>query len=112
GTGSDFTFLGYLGRVNYTWKDRYIFTGTARLDGSSRFSEEKRYANYFILEGTKKTDFPLTYAIYNSNGIKVLTGKTTNNRIEFNGKLNNGLYILELYTDTETIRKKIQIQKN
>lgn len=43
GTGSDFTFLGYLGRVNYTWKDRYIFTGTARLDGSSRFSEEKRY---------------------------------------------------------------------
>jgi hypothetical protein len=67
--------------------------------------------NFIILEGTKINDFPLTYAIYNSNGIKVLTGKTTNNRIEFNGKLNNGLYILELYTDTETIRKKIQIVK-
>jgi len=67
--------------------------------------------NFIILEGTIKNDFPLTYTIYNSNGIKALTGKTTNNRIEFNGKLNNGLYILELYTDTETIRKKIQILK-
>lgn len=67
--------------------------------------------NYIILQGLDKYDFPLTYTIYNSNGIKVLLGETTNNRIEFNGKLNNGLYILELYTDTETIRKKIQILK-
>lgn len=43
GTGSDFSFLGYLSRVNYTFKDRYIFTATARYDGSSRFSDENRY---------------------------------------------------------------------
>lgn len=43
GSGSDFTFLGYLSRVNYTFKDRYIFSATARIDGSSRFSSEKQY---------------------------------------------------------------------
>jgi len=43
GSGTSFAFLGYLTRVNYTFRDRYILTGTARLDGSSRFSEENRY---------------------------------------------------------------------
>jgi TonB-linked SusC/RagA family outer membrane protein len=30
-------FLSFFGRANYTYKDRYILTGTARSDGSSRF---------------------------------------------------------------------------
>ena len=33
----------YFGRLNYTLLDRYIFTGTVRYDGSSRFSEDNRW---------------------------------------------------------------------
>ncbi|WP_229239672.1 SusC/RagA family TonB-linked outer membrane protein [Echinicola soli] len=38
--------LSYLGRVNYTLKDKYLFTGTLRIDGSSRFGENNKYG-YF-----------------------------------------------------------------
>ena len=38
--------LSYLGRVNYTLKNKYLFTGTLRIDGSSRFGENNKYG-YF-----------------------------------------------------------------
>ena len=33
----------YLGRLNYTLADKYLFTATARRDGSSRFGEDHRW---------------------------------------------------------------------
>lgn len=38
--------LSYLSRVNYTFNNKYIFTGSVRADGSSKFSEENRFS-YF-----------------------------------------------------------------
>jgi TonB-linked SusC/RagA family outer membrane protein len=38
--------LSYLTRVNYTFNDKYIFTGTYRIDGSSKFSKENRYSAF------------------------------------------------------------------
>jgi TonB-linked SusC/RagA family outer membrane protein len=35
--------LSFLGRVNYTLKNRYIFTGSFRVDGSSKFSDENKF---------------------------------------------------------------------
>lgn len=40
---SQWSFLSYFGRVNYTLKDKYVFQGTARIDGSSRFGRNNRY---------------------------------------------------------------------
>ena len=40
---SQWSFLSYFGRVNYTLKDKFIFQGTARVDGSSRFGRNNRY---------------------------------------------------------------------
>ncbi|SFZ93584.1 TonB-linked outer membrane protein, SusC/RagA family [Flaviramulus basaltis] len=40
------SIISFLGRVNYTFKNRYLFTGTFRSDGSSKFSEGNRFA-YF-----------------------------------------------------------------
>jgi len=34
----------YLGRLNYIYKDRYLFTFTARADGSSKFGANNRWA--------------------------------------------------------------------
>lgn len=38
------TLIGYFGRVNYSYKDRYLFTASIRDDGSSRFAPENRQA--------------------------------------------------------------------
>ncbi|HYH56800.1 MAG TPA: SusC/RagA family TonB-linked outer membrane protein, partial [Anseongella sp.] len=38
--------LSYLGRINYTFDDKYLFTASFRSDGSSRFSEGNKWG-YF-----------------------------------------------------------------
>lgn len=46
-TGStEWTLISWLGRANYTLKDRYLFTITGRVDGSSRFGEGNKYATF------------------------------------------------------------------
>ncbi len=38
--------LSYYGRLNYTFKNKYLLTATVRTDGSSRFSESNRFATF------------------------------------------------------------------
>ncbi len=44
--GSNFSMISYLARANYTYNDRYLFTATFRRDGSSKFTESNRFANF------------------------------------------------------------------
>lgn len=46
GGGDAWARNSYLGRVNYSYDDKYLFTGTVRRDGSSRISEKNRWG-YF-----------------------------------------------------------------
>jgi len=46
GTESENTMISYLGRVIYSYDNRYIITGTFRRDGSSRFSSSNRWGNF------------------------------------------------------------------
>ncbi len=39
----EFIFISYFGRVNYSYKDKYILQGTLRTDGSSRFGENNKF---------------------------------------------------------------------
>lgn len=41
-----YSMISYLARANYTFDDRYIFTATFRRDGSSKFTEGNRYAQF------------------------------------------------------------------
>ncbi len=41
---SESSVVSYLGRVNYNVKEKYLFTVTGRVDGSSRFGANNRYA--------------------------------------------------------------------
>lgn len=43
---SQWSLVSFLGRINYTIKDKYLFTLTGRSDGSSKFSEGNKYG-YF-----------------------------------------------------------------
>lgn len=40
---SEYTLLSFFGRVNYSFKDRYLIEGNVRADGSSRFADGKRW---------------------------------------------------------------------
>lgn len=40
---SSWSMLSYLGRVNYSIKDKYLFTLTGRVDGSSKFAKGNQY---------------------------------------------------------------------
>jgi TonB-dependent starch-binding outer membrane protein SusC len=45
-TGSEYSFLSYFARTNYTLRDRYLVSASFRVDGSSRFGRDNRYG-YF-----------------------------------------------------------------
>ena len=38
--------ISFLGRVNYSYKDRYLVTASFRRDGSSRFADRNRWGNF------------------------------------------------------------------
>lgn len=42
----EYTILSLLGRVNYSFNDKYLITGTLRRDGSSRFGENNRWGTF------------------------------------------------------------------
>lgn len=42
-TKSEYYLVSFYGRLNYSYKDRYLFTATLRNDGSSRFSKENHW---------------------------------------------------------------------
>jgi TonB-linked SusC/RagA family outer membrane protein len=46
GDSSSYKLQSYFARVNYSYKDKYILTGTIRRDGSSKFGVNNRYANF------------------------------------------------------------------
>jgi TonB-dependent starch-binding outer membrane protein SusC len=60
-------FLSYFGRVNYSYKDRLYVTGSARVDGSSRFGRNYRYG-FFPSAGvgyviSEESFFPTTNSV-------------------------------------------------
>ncbi len=40
------TLISYLGRLNYTYDSRYLFTASLRRDGSSKFGPNNKYGNF------------------------------------------------------------------
>lgn len=47
GSKGDNAQESFLGRVNFVYDDRYLFTVTARADGSSKFAPENRWVNTY-----------------------------------------------------------------
>lgn len=43
---SEWSLLAYIGRVNYSFKDRYLLSASFRREGSSRFGENNKYGNF------------------------------------------------------------------
>jgi TonB-linked SusC/RagA family outer membrane protein len=46
GFANESALISYLGRLVYSYNDRYVLTGTFRSDGSSRFGPQYKYGNF------------------------------------------------------------------
>ena len=42
----DIVYVGFFGRTNFTYKDKYLLTLSYRRDGTSRFSDSNRWGNF------------------------------------------------------------------
>jgi TonB-linked SusC/RagA family outer membrane protein len=70
----EWRLLSYLGRANYSFKDRYMVTTSLRVDGSSRFSESNRFAWFpSFSAGWKISEEPF-YSIPIINFMKIRGG--------------------------------------
>jgi len=80
----DWSLLSGLGRVNYSFRDRYLLTASFRADGSSRFGEENRWG-YFpsVSGGWRITEEPFMDEIEFVNDLKVRAswGQVGNDKI-------------------------------
>lgn len=43
---SNWSMISYMARLNYNYQEKYLFTGTIRRDGSSRFGVDNRWGNF------------------------------------------------------------------
>ncbi|WP_205501568.1 SusC/RagA family TonB-linked outer membrane protein [Rufibacter psychrotolerans] len=85
GTEDAHVLSSYLGRVNYSFDDRYLLTATMRRDGSSRFSPVNRYGYFPSLAlGWKLTNeafFTVPKTIVSDLKLRASWGKLGNENI-------------------------------
>ncbi len=81
---SKWVLLSYLGRINYILNDKYLFTATARYDGSSKFGKNNKYG--FFPSGAvawrlSEEDFIKNMNLFDQLKLRVGYGLTGNERI-------------------------------
>ncbi|MCD8042178.1 MAG: TonB-dependent receptor [Tannerellaceae bacterium] len=47
----EYALVSYFGRINYSWKDRYLLEANVRYDGSSRFHKDNRWGFFPSVSG-------------------------------------------------------------
>ena len=83
----EWSLLSYIGRLSYSFKDKYLFQANVRRDGSSRFSENNRWAVF--------PSFSLGWRLSEENFMQQLSGISNLKLRGSWGKLGNdqiGLY--------------------
>lgn len=84
GGGDAWTRNSYLGRLNYSYNDKYLFTGTVRRDGSSRISKDNRWG-YFPSMGLgwviSNEEFLKNVSFLESLKLRASWGRVGNDRI-------------------------------
>lgn len=52
GVSAFYRLQGYLGRINYAYKDKYLLTASGRIDQDSRFGPNYRTGNFYSIAGS------------------------------------------------------------
>jgi TonB-linked SusC/RagA family outer membrane protein len=83
-SNSDNSNIGYIGRINYDYDDKYIVAVSARRDGSGIFAEKFWFANFYSAAvgwNIAKESF-MENSIFSTLKLRASTGTTGNDRIE------------------------------
>jgi len=95
GSISEWSTLGFFGRVNYDYKGRYLFEFSARGDGSSRFAKANRWG--FFPSGS------VGWRMSEENWWKPVERVWSNNKIRFSAGALGNQSIDDYYTYIETM---------
>ncbi len=73
----------FFGRLNYTYADKYLFTGTFRADGSSKFGENNKYGYFpsFALGWNISNEDFMGNSVFNNLKLRASWGQTGNQEI-------------------------------
>lgn len=87
---SEWSMISYIGRINYSYNDKYLFTGTIRRDGCSRFGVNNRWG-YFpsasIAWKISEENFLKNLDWLTSMKLRASFGVTGNNQIDNYGSI-------------------------
>jgi TonB-dependent starch-binding outer membrane protein SusC len=81
---SRFSFNSFFGRINYSLKDKYLFTVTGRDDGNSRFGENHKYAFFpsaALAWRVSQEDFLMNSRVISNLKLRTSYGLTGNSEI-------------------------------
>jgi len=81
---NEWSMISYLGRLNYSYKDKYLFTTTFRSDGSSRFGKNKRFAFFPSMAAAwriSEEKFMKDNQLIDNLKLRLSYGKSGNNNI-------------------------------
>ncbi len=91
GTKGDYALASYLARVNYAYKERYLFSASIRRDGSSNFGPNNKWGNFPSVSAgwnISEEAFMDNIAFVNSLKIRASWGQLGNDAIGSFGYLN------------------------
>ncbi|MCW3078939.1 TonB-dependent receptor [Segetibacter sp.] len=80
-----YTSLSFFGRVSYSYKDKYLFSGNLRRDGASKFAADQRWGSFpsgSIAWRVKKEKFLENVDFINEMKLRFGFGTIGNNRIQ------------------------------
>ena len=99
GTFADRALRSFLGRINYNYKEKYLFEANLRYDGSSKFSKNERWGAFPSFSAAwriSNEDFMSDMKSVSSLKLKASWGQLGNNRVADYGT--QALYKLSNYT--------------
>lgn len=79
-----YNLLSYLGKVDYNYDGKYFVSGSVRRDGSSRFSPESRWGNFFsggLSWRISQEDFMKDVSWINNLALRASYGTTGNDKL-------------------------------
>lgn len=84
---TEWTMASYLGRLNYSFNDKYLLTVTARADGSSKFGKDNRWGFFPSAAAAWKMseeNFIKSLNVFSSLKLRASAGRTGNQEIGVN----------------------------
>lgn len=97
GTDSFTSLVSYLGRVMYNYAEKYYLTASIRLDGSSKFSKDNKWATFPSVSGAYRLtgeEFMKNQKVFDDIKIRAGWGKVGNQNID------NSAYLSSIGTTT------------